>query len=97
MSASEGLNVHSRASNSNGCVSNSANVAAEVKELRGLCSAGFSPCPEPPWQQRTNSLLSFPQMTTLEQVGEEVVGQARCPFESGQSNLGLFAGEWLNL
>ncbi|XP_071230059.1 semaphorin-6D-like isoform X1 [Salvelinus alpinus] len=32
------------------------------------------------------------KMTTLEQVGEEVVGQARCPFESGQSNLGLFAG-----
>lgn len=39
---------------------------------------------------------SFPvscQMTSLERVGEEVVGQARCPFESGQSNVGLFAGE----
>lgn len=33
------------------------------------------------------------QMTSLEQVGEELVGQARCPFESGQSNVGLFAGE----
>lgn len=43
------------------------------------------------------SFLSLTQMTTLEQVGEEVVGQARCPFESGQSNLGLFAGERLNL
>ncbi|XP_039978054.1 semaphorin-6D-like isoform X2 [Xiphias gladius] len=32
------------------------------------------------------------KMTSLEQVGEEVVGQARCPFESGQSNVGLFAG-----
>lgn len=32
-------------------------------------------------------------MMSLEQVGEELVGQARCPFESGQSNLGLFAGE----
>uniref|UniRef100_UPI003AAA3C97 semaphorin-6D-like n=1 Tax=Centroberyx gerrardi TaxID=166262 RepID=UPI003AAA3C97 len=32
------------------------------------------------------------KMNTLEQVGEEVVGQARCPFESGQSNVGLFAG-----
>lgn len=32
-------------------------------------------------------------MTTLEQVGEEVVGQARCPFESIQSNVGLFAGK----
>lgn len=32
-------------------------------------------------------------MTSLEQVGEELVGQARCPFESGQSNVGLFAGE----
>lgn len=36
---------------------------------------------------------SSSQMTSLEQVGEEVVGQARCPFESGQSNVGLFAGE----
>lgn len=32
-------------------------------------------------------------MSTLEQEGEEVVGQARCPFESRQSNVGLFAGE----
>uniref|UniRef100_A0A8C8DZJ2 Sema domain, transmembrane domain (TM), and cytoplasmic domain, (semaphorin) 6Ca n=1 Tax=Oryzias sinensis TaxID=183150 RepID=A0A8C8DZJ2_9TELE len=32
------------------------------------------------------------KMTSMEQVGEEVVGQARCPFESGQSNVGLFAG-----
>lgn len=38
-------------------------------------------------------LLFLLQMTSLEQVGEEVVGQARCPFESGQSNVGLFAGE----
>lgn len=34
-------------------------------------------------------------MSTLEQDGEEVVGQARCPFESRQSNVGLFAGELL--
>lgn len=32
-------------------------------------------------------------MASLEQVGEELVGQARCPFESGQTNVGLFAGE----
>uniref|UniRef100_A0A674PQP4 Sema domain, transmembrane domain (TM), and cytoplasmic domain, (semaphorin) 6Ca n=1 Tax=Takifugu rubripes TaxID=31033 RepID=A0A674PQP4_TAKRU len=32
------------------------------------------------------------KMVSLEQVGEELVGQARCPFESGQSNVGLFAG-----
>ncbi|XP_077576281.1 sema domain, transmembrane domain (TM), and cytoplasmic domain, (semaphorin) 6C [Stigmatopora nigra] len=32
------------------------------------------------------------KMSTLEQDGEEVVGQARCPFESHQSNVGLFAG-----
>lgn len=32
-------------------------------------------------------------MSTLEQDGEEVVGQARCPFESRQSNVGLFAGK----
>lgn len=35
-------------------------------------------------------------MSTLEQEGEEVVGQARCPFESRQSNVGLFAGELIN-
>lgn len=41
-----------------------------------------------------NMFTSFcSQMTSLEQVGEEVVGQARCPFESVQSNVGLFAGE----
>ncbi|XP_062848552.1 sema domain, transmembrane domain (TM), and cytoplasmic domain, (semaphorin) 6E [Trichomycterus rosablanca] len=32
------------------------------------------------------------KMSTLEQVGDEVLGQARCPFESRQSNVGLFAG-----
>ncbi|XP_041932104.1 semaphorin-6D-like isoform X1 [Alosa sapidissima] len=32
------------------------------------------------------------KMDTLEQVGEELVGQARCPFESHQSNVGIFAG-----
>ncbi|XP_061902850.1 semaphorin-6D-like [Entelurus aequoreus] len=32
------------------------------------------------------------KMTTLEQVGPDLVGQARCPFESGQSIAGLFAG-----
>ncbi|KAM9806853.1 sema domain, transmembrane domain (TM), and cytoplasmic domain, (semaphorin) 6E isoform X2 [Syngnathus typhle] len=32
------------------------------------------------------------KMSTLEQDGEEMVGQARCPFESHQSNVGLFAG-----
>lgn len=32
-------------------------------------------------------------MASLEQVGEDLVGQARCPFESGQTNVGLFAGE----
>ncbi|XP_062385615.1 semaphorin-6C-like [Sardina pilchardus] len=32
------------------------------------------------------------KMDTLDQVGEELVGQARCPFESHQSNVGIFAG-----
>lgn len=32
------------------------------------------------------------QMSSLKQVGEDVLGQARCPFESGQSNVGIFAG-----
>ncbi|XP_077599634.1 semaphorin-6D-like [Stigmatopora nigra] len=30
--------------------------------------------------------------STLEQVGSELPGQARCPFESGQSNAATFAG-----
>lgn len=37
--------------------------------------------------------LLLSQMASLQQVGEELVGQARCPFESGQTNVGLFAGE----
>ncbi|TNN41942.1 Semaphorin-6D [Liparis tanakae] len=32
------------------------------------------------------------KMSSLQHVGDEVGGQARCPFESGQSNVGLFAG-----
>uniref|UniRef100_A0A3B4A2N5 Sema domain-containing protein n=1 Tax=Periophthalmus magnuspinnatus TaxID=409849 RepID=A0A3B4A2N5_9GOBI len=32
------------------------------------------------------------QMRSLQQEGEDVIGQARCPFESGQSNVGIFAG-----
>lgn len=32
------------------------------------------------------------RMSTLEQVGQELSGQARCPFDSRQSNVGLFAG-----
>ncbi|KAJ8290095.1 hypothetical protein GJAV_G00008650 [Gymnothorax javanicus] len=32
------------------------------------------------------------KMSTLEQDGEDLVGQARCPFESRQTNVGLFAG-----
>ncbi|XP_061679193.1 semaphorin-6D-like isoform X2 [Syngnathoides biaculeatus] len=32
------------------------------------------------------------KMSTLEQVGPDLPGQARCPFESGQSNAGTFAG-----
>ncbi|CAL8293081.1 unnamed protein product [Merluccius merluccius] len=32
------------------------------------------------------------QMRSLQKVGEDVPGQARCPFESGQTNVGLFSG-----
>ncbi|XP_051991789.1 semaphorin-6D isoform X1 [Xyrauchen texanus] len=31
------------------------------------------------------------RLSTLEQVGQQLLGQARCPFESRQSNVGLFA------
>uniref|UniRef100_A0A9J8DMJ7 Sema domain, transmembrane domain (TM), and cytoplasmic domain, (semaphorin) 6Ca n=1 Tax=Cyprinus carpio carpio TaxID=630221 RepID=A0A9J8DMJ7_CYPCA len=31
------------------------------------------------------------RLRTLEQVGQELLGQARCPFESRQSNVGVFA------
>uniref|UniRef100_A0A671P3C3 Semaphorin-2A n=1 Tax=Sinocyclocheilus anshuiensis TaxID=1608454 RepID=A0A671P3C3_9TELE len=31
------------------------------------------------------------RLSTLEQVGQELLGQARCPFESRQSNVGVFA------
>ncbi|KAI4871539.1 hypothetical protein NFI96_025908, partial [Prochilodus magdalenae] len=32
------------------------------------------------------------RLSSLEQVGTELVGQARCPFESHQVNVGIFAG-----
>ncbi|TRY65633.1 hypothetical protein DNTS_009869 [Danionella cerebrum] len=32
------------------------------------------------------------RVSSLEQVGQELLGQARCPFESRQSNVGVFAG-----
>ncbi|XP_048059360.1 semaphorin-6D-like isoform X2 [Megalobrama amblycephala] len=32
------------------------------------------------------------RLSSLEQVGQELSGQARCPFESRQSNVGVFAG-----
>ncbi|XP_036433847.1 semaphorin-6C-like [Colossoma macropomum] len=32
------------------------------------------------------------RLSSLEQVGAELVGQARCPFESHQANVGIFAG-----
>ncbi|XP_058609409.1 semaphorin-6D isoform X2 [Onychostoma macrolepis] len=32
------------------------------------------------------------RLSSLEQVGQELLGQARCPFESRQSNVGVFAG-----
>uniref|UniRef100_A0AAR2JQL7 Sema domain-containing protein n=1 Tax=Pygocentrus nattereri TaxID=42514 RepID=A0AAR2JQL7_PYGNA len=32
------------------------------------------------------------RLSSLEQVGVELVGQARCPFESHQANVGIFAG-----
>ncbi|XP_066524099.1 semaphorin-6C-like [Hoplias malabaricus] len=32
------------------------------------------------------------RLSSLKQVGAELVGQARCPFESHQTNVGIFAG-----
>lgn len=33
-----------------------------------------------------------PQITSLQQEGEELSGQARCPFDATQSNVAVFAG-----
>lgn len=35
------------------------------------------------------------QVTSLQQEGEELSGQARCPFDTTQSNVAIFAGEHL--
>lgn len=32
------------------------------------------------------------QITSLQQEGEELSGQARCPFDATQSNVAIFAG-----
>lgn len=36
--------------------------------------------------------LLCPQITSLQQEGEELSGQARCPFDATQSNVAIFAG-----
>ena len=37
------------------------------------------------------------QITSLQQEGEELSGQARCPFDATQSNVAVFAGVHLGM
>lgn len=37
------------------------------------------------------------QITSLQQEGEELSGQARCPFDATQSNVAIFAGVHLGM
>lgn len=41
--------------------------------------------------------LLCPQITSLQQEGEELSGQARCPFDATQSNVAIFAGVHLGM
>lgn len=41
--------------------------------------------------------LLCPQITSLQQEGEELSGQARCPFDATQSNVAIFAGVRLGM
>lgn len=41
---------------------------------------------------RLQESASCPQITSLQQEGEELSGQARCPFDATQSTVAIFAG-----
>lgn len=51
--------------------------------------------PETPRVPRACSLC--PQIASLQQEGEELSGQARCPFDTTQSNVAVFAGGHLGM
>lgn len=41
----------------------------------------------------TFHLICDPQMDTLEVMGEEISGMARCPYDAKHANVALFAGK----
>lgn len=52
-----------------------------------------------PWRKvlMCGGLLCYLQLDNLEFDGEEINGLARCPFDSKQTNVALFAGKgWKN-
>lgn len=53
------------------------------------------PDSETPRIPRTCSLCL--QITSLRQEGEDLSGQARCPFDATQSNVAIFAGVYLGM
>lgn len=61
------------------------------KEARGHEEVAMEPDSKTPRVPRTGSLCF--QITSLQQEGEELSGQARCPFDATQSNVAVFAGE----
>lgn len=64
---------------------------SEIRECRGLeKEVGVRP-------QGYRNLLPRPQITSLQQEGEELSGQARCPFDATQSTVAIFAGVHLGM
>lgn len=55
----------------------------------------MEPDPKTPGAPRSCCLCL--QITSLQQEGEELSGQARCPFDATQSNVAVFAGVYLGM
>lgn len=58
-----------------------------------MCTAG----PDSETPQGYRNVLPCPQITSLQQEGEELSGQARCPFDATQSTVAIFAGVHLGM
>lgn len=78
-------------------------VAFFVHSQEGNCRKGFAPCPEmklPLAWSWVRSLAPISeelpfvfQMDTLEFLGDEFSGMARCPYDAKHANVALFAGK----
>lgn len=70
-----------------------------VQECRGAGEGDGWVCTVRPDSKtpRLQESASCSQITSLQQEGEELSGQARCPFDATQSTVAIFAGVHLGM